>query len=573
MGTYLLRYKFRVFIIVFCLFITGGISYFIPVLSQKVMDDGFLKNDHHLVLLLAFYLFMLQMFNNSLAYLKDYMRIRLNNQLTLDFYSDLYRKIQSAAGRELERKNRSQTVMELSTDIDNILMITDESFFAVLSQLFLVVGGVLGLFSIDTGLAWIVTAFIPIKCSIVILMVKYKSFYMGQFIHANSDFVRCLDEILHGFKDIRVYNKEAFFRELYAKKKQEAVNLQRRFLLLDSGNHILDSSFDKLMVFAIYISGAILLRQNILSLGSLFAFFTYSTLVTNPISAILNLIYILGSIKPSLDRYREFMAQEEELKEEVSGGTQIPEPQTEFERGGLHFQNITFGYENNTVINNFTFTIQPKEKVAIVGDNGTGKSTLLDLMLRIKTPCSGTILLHKTKINLYKIDRYRELFAPVFQKSFLFDSSVEENISLFDKDLCKSETAETLHLFLGEELSWKRQVGFGGVNVSGGEKQKILIARSILSNRPIIVWDESNAHLDKQSENMLEQFLHTTLKDKTVIVVTHKQSILNKVDKVIFLKSGFIHAIGDHSLLYAENIEYRVFVDSVKSHFLKQKDN
>ena len=130
-----------------------------------------------------------------------------------------------------------------------------------------------------------------------------------------------------------------------------------------------------------------------------------------------------------------------------------------------------------------------------------------------------------------------------------------------------------MHLFLGEELSWKRQVGFGGVNVSGGEKQKILIARSILSNRPIIVWDESNAHLDKQSENMLEQFLHTTLKDKTVIVVTHKQSMLNKVDKVIFLKSGFIHAIGDHSSLYAENIEYRVFVDSIESHFLKQKDN
>lgn len=541
-----------------------------PALSQRIMDEGFLKYNYSLVLSLAFYIFTLQIFNSLLVFFKDYMRVRLNNQLTLDIYSALYHKLQRIEVRVLEGKNRSQSVAELTTDIDNILMITDESFFTILSQIFMILGGVLGLFSIDAVLAWVVIAFIPIKAVVVILMVKKKSCYMSQFICANSSFVRCLDEIIHGIKDIRIYSKSAFFQDVYIGKKSESVHVYRKFSLLDSGNHVVDTSLDKFMIFLIYVLGTTLLKRNVLSLGSIFAFFTYSVLVTSPVSAILNLIYILGSIKPSWERFKDFMSQEEELEGDIP--SDVKKLRDEFRRGGIRFRNITFAYGNNILVKNFTFDIRANEKIAIVGDNGTGKSTLLDILLRIKTPDSGAVLLHQTEIDRYRIDAYRGLFAPVFQESFLFDTSVENNVSLFDEECYRSKiTDNLLRLFWG--IDWDHEVGFDGVNVSGGEKQRILIARSILANRPIIIWDESNANLDKQSESLLRHFLKNELKERTVIMVTHNQNMLSGVDKILFLKDGIVHGVGCHALLYKENIGYKEFIDSIKTYPSCQEEN
>ena len=272
-----------------------------------------------------------------------------------------------------------------------------------------------------------------------------------------------------------------------------------------------------------------------LSVGSVFAFITYSSYVTGPISAILNIGYLLSGIIPSTKRYYEFM----DLQEETESGKHL-EPIF----GELRLQNVSFSYEvGKPVLRAINLTFPKGSKTALMGRNGSGKTTIINLLTRVYNPVSGYILLNETDISEISLHKYRNMVSVVSQQIYLFNDTIRNNICLYQNvsdEVIRAACNESgLEDFL-KEVSLDYVVGQNGAMLSGGQKQKIALVRALVHDKPIIIFDEVTSNTDSYSEYQINNLLHTRLKNKTVIIITHKREILSEVDRIIMLRDGIV---------------------------------
>lgn len=292
-----------------------------------------------------------------------------------------------------------------------------------------------------------------------------------------------------------------------------------------------------------------------LTVGSVFAFITYSSYVTGPITAILNIGYLLSGIIPSTKRFYEFM----DLKEESDHGSLA-----EAAYGDLELENITFSYETEKpLLKDVNMKFPKGSKTALIGRNGSGKSTIINLLTRLYDPADGKILLNGTDIFKISLQEYRSMVSIVSQQIYLFNDTIKNNICLYktvsDEEVEIACRDSGLDDFL-KEVSLDYMVGQNGSMLSGGQKQKIALARALIHDRPIILFDEVTSNTDVYSEHQINGLLHTRLKDKTVVIITHRQEILSKVDQVIILKHGTVTDSGRYEELLNNNDELSIML-------------
>lgn len=292
-----------------------------------------------------------------------------------------------------------------------------------------------------------------------------------------------------------------------------------------------------------------------LTVGSVFAFITYSSYVTGPITAILNIGYLLSGIIPSTKRFYEFM----DLKEESDHGALA-----EAAYGDLELENITFSYETEKpLLKDVNMKFPKGSKTALIGRNGSGKSTIINLLTRLYDPADGRILLNGTDIFKISLQEYRSMVSIVSQQIYLFNDTIKNNICLYktvsDEEVEIACRDSGLDDFL-KEVSLDYMVGQNGSMLSGGQKQKIALARALIHDRPIILFDEVTSNTDVYSEHQINGLLHTRLKDKTVVIITHRQEILSKVDQVIILKHGTVTDSGRYEELLNKNDELSIML-------------
>ncbi len=218
--------------------------------------------------------------------------------------------------------------------------------------------------------------------------------------------------------------------------------------------------------------------------------------------------------------------------------------------GDIEFQHVSFAYEKNKpVLKDINLRFPKGSKTALIGKNGSGKSTIVELLLRMYAPMKGQILLAGEDIFSTSLEVYRGIISVVSQEIYLFNDTIRNNICLYKQvddslilDVCRdSGLAEFV-----AEVTLDYVVGQNGTMLSGGQKQKIALARALLHERPIVVFDEATSSTDSYSEQQINSLLHTKLKDKTVIVITHRQEILNKVDFIVMLDEGQIVEQGSY---------------------------
>ena len=210
------------------------------------------------------------------------------------------------------------------------------------------------------------------------------------------------------------------------------------------------------------------------------------------------------------------------------------------------------------------FKIKKYSKVAIIGENGSGKSTILSLLLRFLTPQSGEITMDGTDIARFGLDEYRSLFSVVNQEIYLFHDTIRNNICLYQQ-IPEASLMEVIHECGLSELINERSldyyVGDNGSNLSGGQKQKISLARALIHDRPILIFDEATSNTDIFTEMMIDNLLKTTLKDKTVVLITHKQTVLKDMEAILFVKKGKLLEYGSYDDFLLENPEFQMTLE------------
>lgn len=528
-------YSKTIAVIIGCLLISTGLSLCIPLLNRQIMDEGFIGENKSLLIELTLILMAIYGINSIIDIIKEKKRVEISAKLQYFLLEQSFAHLMKMKMSYFNNTNYAELLNNINTDIGKMVMISDESIFFVVTQTFNMIGGLIGLFIIDYRMSILVIIFIPIKCIVMKYFAKKQKSIMEDFIRRNQEYAKWFGDTVEGIKEVKLFNIFDKKHNEFLIRQKGIIDKQKQMNMLSQWNIITDSIMVQLLSTVLYIVGGSLVFDLQLSVGSVFAFITYSSYVTGPISAILNIGYLLSGIIPSTKRYYEFM----DLQEETESGKHL-EPIF----GELRLQNVSFSYEvGKPVLRAINLTFPKGSKTALMGRNGSGKTTIINLLTRVYNPVSGYILLNETDISEISLHKYRNMVSVVSQQIYLFNDTIRNNICLYQNvsdEVIRAACNESgLEDFL-KEVSLDYVVGQNGAMLSGGQKQKIALVRALVHDKPIIIFDEVTSNTDSYSEYQINNLLHTRLKNKTVIIITHKREILSEVDRIIMLRDGIV---------------------------------
>lgn len=542
-----------------CLLISTVLNLCVPLLSRRIMDDGFIGGNKELLIKLVLCSLMVYLVISVIDIIKEKNRINISAKIQYSLSEQAFSHLMKMKASYFNNKNYAEILNNINVDIGNMTSIADEGVFFVVTQAFSMTGGVIGLFILNWRMTILVLLFIPIKYVVMKKFAKQRKKVMDDFINDSQKYARWFGDTIGGVREVKLFGILNYKHEEFSQKQSKVVERQKKLNILSQWNNIIDTTLVQILVTVIYIIGANLVFKFQLSVGSVFAFITYSAYVTGPISAILNIGYLLSGIIPSTKRYYEFM----NLQEETDKGKLI---KPEF--GNLKLEEVFFSYETDKpILTDVNIEIPKGSKTVLIGKNGSGKSTIINLLTRMYEPTAGQIKLKGVNIFEITLESYRNMISVVSQQIYLFNDTIRNNICIYKK--VSDEVIETackdsgLEDFL-KEVSLDYVVGQNGAMLSGGQKQKIALARALVHDKPIIIFDEVTSNTDVYSEHQINGLLHTRLKEKTVIIITHKQEILQDVDQIVMLKDGAVVGTGKYDDLVINNAEFKDMLRGLK---------
>lgn len=552
------KYKKTIVVIVGCLLVSTGLNLCVPMISRRIMDDGFIGGNKKLLIELVLVSMVIYTINSLIDLIKEKKRVDISAKIQYFLSEQSFSHLMKLRVNYFNNTNYAETLNNINMDINQMTSVADSSVFFVITQAFSMTGGIIGLFIIDFRMTILVLLFIPIKCVVMKYFAKKQKQIMDEFIKKNQKYAKWFGDTVGGVREVKLFNILDRKHEEFDQNQKDIIEKQKQMNMLGQWNTITDSLMVQFLSTLLYILGANLVFDLQLSVGSVFAFITYSSYVTGPISAILNIGYLLSGIIPSTKRYYAFMDLEEETD---NGETAALCPDD------LKLQQVSFAYEKEKyVLKDVDILFAKGSKTAIIGRNGSGKTTIINLLTRMYEPTSGKIMLGTEDISELPLPEYRNMVSVVSQQIYLFNDTIRNNICLYKRvddviveEACKDSGLED---FI-KEVSLDYVVGQNGAMLSGGQKQKIALARALIHDKPIVIFDEATSNTDAYSEQQINGLLDTKLKEKTVIVITHKKEILNKVDQIVVLKEGVVIDNGTYDELVGKNEELNIMMEKV----------
>ncbi len=469
--------------------------------------------------------------------------------------------------RQFYQENKVGGLMSLFTnDLETVQDCYGSGFLMVLDVLVLGSLSVAKMWNMDplmTGLSLIPMALLLASSMVVGQYMSKKWDIRQEAFSKLSDFSQ---ESFSGIAVIKAFVKEG--RELWAfqklNKENEKANVE--FTRASVLFRILTTLFVESVVCIILGYGGYLVYQGAFNAGQLMEFIGYFNAIVWPIMAVSELIDMTSRGKASLKRISALL----DARQDVADRPGV-EPLGEV-RGDIEFRNLTFRYPDGEydALRDVSFTIKAGENVGLVGRTGAGKTTVVDLILRTCNVPDGTIFIDGRDVNSVPIQDVRQAAAYVPQDNFLFSDTIANNIGFTtrDPDRTAVEAAAVLADVDGNirEFSegYETVLGERGVTVSGGQKQRISIARALLKDAPILILDDSVSAVDTQTERTILANLRATRAGRTTILIAHRISTIEQMDRVIFLDDGRIAAVGTHAALYETCGAYRRMVDLQK---------
>ena len=411
-----------------------------------------------------------------------------------------------------------------------------------------------------TVLSLIPMAFLLAAATVVGRYLTKKWDWRQECFSRLSDFTQ---ESFSGIAVIKAFVKEArelmAFRELNVENEKANIDHTKASVLM----RIMVMLFVESVICVILGYGGYLVYVDKFNAGQLVEFIGYFTTVIWPIMAVSELIDMGSRGKASLQRISELLDAEPDVVDR-EGAVALKDV-----RGDIEFKNLTFRYPGGEydALENVSFTIKAGENVGLVGKTGTGKTTLVDLILRTYNVPDGTVFIDGRDVNDVTIQSVREACAYVPQDNFLFSDTIENNISFGVPAFDHVHVVEAARLadvddnIAQFQLGYDTVLGERGVTVSGGQKQRISIARALLKDAPILILDDSVSAVDTKTEETILHNLRETRAGKTTILIAHRISTIAGMDKILFIEDGHLEAVGTHDELYETNPAYRKMVD------------
>ena len=534
---------------------------YLPNLMSDIVNNGIVGQDLNEVYRYGMYMLLVTLGFMLCAIISVFIASRVSSGFGAKLRKSIYSKVQSYSLHEYKKMSTSSLITRTTNDVMQVQQLTLMSMRMMINAPIMSIGGIIMAVSKNLKLSLLFVVVIPILF-VIILMLAKKILPLFTALQTKTDRLnQVIREKLNGVRVIR-----AFGTGEYERKRYDMANKDIYDVSLKAGYKM--AILMPLVMFVINFSsvmlvwsGSSLIDQNLIQIGDMMAFMQYAIQVLFSILAVTMLFVMIPRAIVSIKRINEVLELESSVKD---SGKDITYDDIK-EKGKIEFIDATFQYADGDepVLSDMNFTINKGETVAILGVTGSGKTTLLNLIMRFYDTTGGKIKIGGKDIKDIPIHVLRDMIGYVPQKAVLFSGTIKENIKYGKEDATDEEVKEAATIaqsidFINEtEGKFDAKVAQGGTNFSGGQKQRLSIARAIVKKPDIYLFDDSFSALDFQTDQKLREALNKNVKGATVIIVAQRVSTVLNADKILFLENGKIIAQGAHKELFENCKSYR----------------
>ncbi len=512
-----------------------------------------------LVIGLVLTLFLLK---NIFNYLAMYFITFLRNGVLKDVRNAMYKKIVELPISFFSEKKKGDVIARISSDVLEI----QHSFLSILELIvrepLTILFTILVMFSISTKLTLFVFIFIPIAGMIISRIGKSLKKQSARVQVEQAEFLSIVEETLSGLRVVKAFNAESRFSRVFQNSTERFFKFSNKLL---NRQNLASPTGEFLGILVIgvllWFGGKMVLVDGSLDASSFIAYMGLAYNILTPAKAISKASYGVRKGNAAAERVLEILETENTIKEKTEAIEKL-----DF-TSGISLISVSFKYEDEFVLKDFSLEVPKGSTVALVGQSGSGKSTIANLVTRFYDVTEGQIKIDNVDIKDLKKKSLRDLIGLVTQDSILFNDTVKNNISLGKHDATEEEIVEAAKIANAHEFiidlpkGYDTNIGDGGNKLSGGQKQRLSIARAVLKNPPVMLLDEATSALDTESERLVQDALENMMQNRTSIVIAHRLSTIQNADKIVVLQKGKIVEIGSHKDLLTADGVYRNLVD------------
>ncbi|SDG62375.1 ABC transporter ATP-binding protein [Microbacterium pygmaeum] len=568
LGKLLIRYlkTYRWLLVALLVFqiISAVATLYLPRLNADIIDQGVSKGDVGYIWSTGALMLAISLGQIVAAIIATYFAAKASMAAGRDMRRDIYEKVSAFSEREVSAFGPGSLITRNTNDVQQVQMLAMMGSTMLITAPLLAIGGVIMALSADLGLGWLIAVAVPLLLVFVLLIVSRMVPLFRQFQKKLDAVNRTLREQLTGVRVVRAFVREDIEEERFGVANTDIMVVGRKVgslfvLLFPVAMLVLNVTIVGVIWF-----GGIEVDNGSIEIGTLFAFMQYIAQILMGVLMASFMVIMIPRAAVSAERISEVLASESTLTRAENAVTAFPS------RGAVQFRDVEFTYPGaeTPVLQGITFDAAPGETIAVVGSTGAGKTTLVSLIPRLFDVTGGAVLVGGVDVRQADLDVLWKGIGLVPQRPFLFTGTVASNLRFGREDATDEELWAALEIAQGrdfvEEMDGKlnARIAQGGTNVSGGQRQRLAIARAIVHQPDILVFDDSFSALDLTTDARLRQALWRELPHVTKIVVAQRVSTITEADRIIVLEDGRMAGIGTHEELIQSSPTYREIVDS-----------
>ena len=574
--SYLLPY-WKQMILIFVFIILSSIMMLLPsVLTGKIIDDGLINRNMKMLVTLILVSLGVTLFANLIRVGESFLNNWIAQHITFDMRNKMYKHLQQMSQKFFTSNNQGDIITRMTSDISGVERVVTSTFTSILSNSITLVVAIIIMFRENWILATVGVLVIPLFTIPTRWAGKTRWELTQDAQECNDEVNGILNETLSvsGQLLVKLFGKEEYEFNRYKNVNQRMINLNIKESMAGRWFMVIINTFSSVGPMLLYLVGGILMMKynSNLTVGDITVLVALLGKMYGPVNSLLNIQVEWIRSMALFTRIFEYFDMPIEIKNKENPIT------LENVEGNIEFKNVEFSYNSDRqILKDINFELKSGKSIALVGPSGSGKSTIANLIPRLYDVCNGTITLDGVDVRDLDLAWLRDKIGIVSQETYLFNGTIRENL-LYAKpdatdeeimDACKKANIEDF--ILSQEKGLDTMVGNRGLKLSGGEKQRLSIARVLLKDPVLLIFDEATASLDSISEKKIQDAINPIIDSRTSILIAHRLSTILAADEILVIKDGVIAERSEHSELvkaggtYAELYETQFYIPDNKT--------
>lgn len=553
-------HKFKLVLTVVCAIVSTVFTIIAPLLIGEATTiifngiNGMINHtgtiDFETLIHLLTIVVILYVISSIFSYLQSFLLVQVSTKISYDLRERIMDKILHLPMDKVEENKRGDILSRITNDVDSLQNGITQSFIQLTTAVITLIGVFIMMLTINVWMTLATVILVPIAFLLIRFMTQYSQKYFLRQLEFKGSLNAQIEETFTGHDIIRAFNQEDISMEKFESDNENWFDHEWKSQFYSSLNGPLMNFISNFTYVVVAVLGAIFVLQRAIAVGDILAFFQYTQSFNRPIQQITRVMHQIQTAMAASERIFEFLEFEDEENPSSRQITEIND--------GITFENVSFGYTpNEKIIKNLSFDVKKGEKIAIVGETGAGKTTIIKLLMRFYDITSGSIKIDGVDIDEYDKNSLRSIIGMVLQDSWLFSDTISNNIRYGKLDSTDTEVIDAAGQVYADNFIRQLSDGYESElnedtdNISHGQKQLLTIARTILSKKEVLILDEATSSVDTRTEKLIQKAMNKLMEGKTSFIIAHRLSTIRDADKIIVIENGEIIEQGTHEELLA----------------------